>query len=108
MPGFTGALSLLSLDNVTGFFLSVFMKHALIAVLFILFLPYGAAGAGCASMAKELQALRLEYHTYATGASGQSGGISFEGLTRILDRIIELKNAMRKNCPKVPPRSNSR
>jgi len=85
------------------------MKHALTALLLILFVPYGAAGAGCPAMAKELQALRLEYHAYSTAASGRSGGTTFDDLTKILDRIVELKNAMRKaGCPKIPPRSNSR
>lgn len=84
------------------------MKHAFIAVLFILFVPYSAAGAGCASMTKELQALRLEYHTHTTGASGRSAETSFDGLVKILDRIVEIKSAMRKANCKIPHRSNSR
>ncbi len=108
MPGFTGSLPPLSLDNVTDFFLSAFMKHALIAVLFILFFPHGATGAGCASMTKELQALRLEYRTHTTGVSGRSAETSFDGLVKILDRIVEIKSAMRKANCKIPPRTNSR
>lgn len=108
---FLGALSPESFYDVNGFSLSTNMKHTLTAILLILFFPYGAAaaGAGCAGMAKELQALRLEYHTYGAGASGRSSGTAFEDLTKILDRIVELKNAMRKaGCPKIPQRTNTR
>jgi hypothetical protein len=107
-PGFTGSLSLLSFDNVIALFLSAFMKHALTAILLILLFPYGAAGAGCASMTKELQALRLEYRTHTAGASGGSVETSFDSLVKILDRIVEIKSAMRKANCKIPPRTNSR
>ena len=83
-------------------------KHALIIIAVIFFLPHGAIAASCASMTKELQALRLEYHSYAANSSAKSGGKSFDDLTKILDRIVELKNAMRKSECKIPPRSNSR
>ncbi len=78
------------------------LKQALIIIALVVFLPHGAVAASCATMTKELQALRLEYHSYATNSSGKSGGKSFDDLTKILDRIVELKNAMRKSECKIP------
>ncbi|MBI5249885.1 MAG: hypothetical protein HY912_10360 [Desulfomonile tiedjei] len=59
-------------------------------------------------MTKELQALRLEYRSYAKGSSGKTAGTSFDGLVQVLDKIVELKNAMRKADCKIPPRPSSR
>jgi hypothetical protein len=49
-------------------------------------------------MNKELARLRMEYHRQAS-ASSRSGSVSFEELAVILDKIVELKDSMRKlNC----------
>ncbi len=84
------------------------LKQAFIIMALVFFLPHGAIAASCATMTKELKALRLEYHSYSGNSSGKSGGKSFDELTNILDRIVELKNAMRKAECKIPPRPNSR
>ncbi|MGO9116952.1 MAG: hypothetical protein ACLQPD_05005 [Desulfomonilaceae bacterium] len=55
-------------------------------------------------MTKELGELRMEYTTYAETNSSRSDLVTFEGLCEILDKIVELKNAMIKAGCKVPPR----
>jgi hypothetical protein len=61
-----------------------------------------ACAADCAGLTKELNRLRLEYKEYA--AKTGKAGVTFDGLTEILDKIVKLKAEMRKNCKKIPPR----
>jgi hypothetical protein len=60
-----------------------------------------AIAAGCAKSAKELSKLRGEYRSYAAN----SKPAHFDELTRILDKIIQVKGEMRKANCKVPPRT---
>ena len=79
----------------------------MIVIALMLLMPHGAGAASCASMSKELLALRQEYHSYADRSD--KGKATFEELTKILDQIVELKNAMRKAaCPSIPERSSSK
>ncbi len=55
-------------------------------------------------MTKELEDLRIEYRTYADNNRTKSDSATFEGLCEILDKIVELKNTMRKAGCKVPAR----
>ncbi len=59
----------------------------------------------CAAMTKELEQLRLESQTYARSPSARSGGVTFEQLAEILDKIVELKAVMRKSNCKIPERN---
>jgi len=68
-------------------------------------LSEAASGKSCRQMKKELAELRREYHEYATTAPGSPEKISFDRLAELLDKIIELKRAMKEvNC-EPPPRS---
>lgn len=80
------------------------MKIRLLALVFIIVLPSSTFAKSCGAMTKELGQLRDDYRTYADSASTKSGAITFEGLCEILDKIVELKNVMRKSGCKVPPR----
>lgn len=65
----------------------------------------------CRGMTQELAVLRNEYRNYVTGQPLSAGNphhvskdITFEGLAEILDKIVAVKNAMRKQNCKIPPR----
>jgi len=77
------------------------MKIWSFAFVVMIILPSTAVAKSCAAMTRELEQLRLEYRTYAESPSTKSGSSTFEGLCEILDKIIELKNDMRKSCPRV-------
>ncbi len=64
----------------------------------------GAQAKTCAKMQKEIEELRLEYHTYATGGEDAQEKPTFEGLVEVLDKIVELKRAMRESNCKIPLR----
>lgn len=68
-------------------------------------LPSQVAAESCADMAKELQKLRREYHEFVTHPTLEKGELTFEAITDRLDKIVALKNKMRKAaCKKIPPR----
>jgi hypothetical protein len=80
------------------------MKIRLLALVFLMILPSPTFAKSCGAMTKELEQLRAEYREYANGTSTKSDAVTFEGLCGILDKIVELKNAMRKSNCKPPPR----
>jgi hypothetical protein len=82
----------------------VVMKITAAVVLLCLLLPCATTAKSCPQFSKELAELRLEYQTYANSPSAKSGGITFDGLVEILDKIVALETAMRKADCKVPPR----
>jgi exopolyphosphatase/pppGpp-phosphohydrolase len=77
------------------------MKMAL-ALAFVISIPAMSSAANCAASTKELNRLRQEYKNYVATAS-KSGTVSFDELTKILDKIVKVKDEMRANCP-IPPR----
>jgi hypothetical protein len=81
------------------------IPHVLAVMLGLVIVPTGTAqAASCGEMTKRLARLRLQYHEYASNSQNQRGDVTFEGLVEILDKIVHLKDEMRKlNC-KVPPR----
>ncbi len=85
------------------------LKLLLTILILVLVFPTVIFAKGCAAMTKELEQLRLEYQTYARSPSARSGGVTFEQLVEILDRIVELKAAMIKlpKC-KIPERNSPR
>ncbi len=78
------------------------MKPAL-ALALVLAVPAASPAVNCGAATKELAKLRQEYKTYIA-ASTKAGGVNFDELVKILDKIITLKDEMRSNC-KIPPRS---
>ncbi len=80
------------------------MKIRLLALVFLIILPSSSFAKSCGAMTKELEHLRAEYREYANGTSIKSDPVTFEGLCEILDKIVELKNAMRKSDCKISPR----
>jgi hypothetical protein len=80
------------------------MLIRLLTLALIMSLPSWSLAKSCDKMTKELAELRIEYTTYAETKSSKSDSVTFEGLCEILDKIVELKNAMRKAGCKVPPR----
>jgi hypothetical protein len=74
----------------------------ILATIFMVTVTSPAWAADCAGLTKELNRLRLEYKEYA--AKPEKTGVTFDGLTEILDKIVKLKAEMRKNCKKIPPR----
>ena len=80
------------------------MKITAAVVFLCCILPCAAAAKSCPQFNKELAELRLEYQTYANSPSTKSGGITFDGLVEILDKIVALETQMRKADCKVPPR----
>jgi hypothetical protein len=81
------------------------MKIRLLALVFLIMLPSSTFAKGCGAMTRELGQLREEYRAYANSASSKPDAVTFEGLCEILDKIVELKNTMRKSGCKVPPRN---
>jgi len=82
------------------------MKIYLLALVLIITLPSSTFAKSCGAMTKELEQLRAEYREYANSGATKSNPVTFDGLCEILDKIVELKNAIRKSCPKIkiPPR----
>ncbi|MGB6068622.1 MAG: hypothetical protein WBG50_27755 [Desulfomonilaceae bacterium] len=80
------------------------MKIVVAMLPIFLFLSQAAAAKSCVQFNRELAELRLEYQTYANSPSAKSGGITFDGLVEILDKIVALQSEMRKANCKVPPR----
>jgi hypothetical protein len=74
----------------------------LLATIFVVTVTGPACAADCAGLTKELNRLRLEYKEY--GTKTDKTGVTFDGLTEILDKIVKVKAEMRKNCKKIPPR----
>lgn len=54
-------------------------------------------------MTKNLQKLRLEYKNYAASKT-KDHPLNFDELTKILDKIVDLKHEMRKKNCEIPPR----
>jgi hypothetical protein len=81
------------------------MRMVHLFLVLVLILPEMAIAKSCASMTQELSRLRQDYHKYATTPPSDGAAITFDGLAAILDKIVALKNDMRKspNC-KIPPR----
>jgi len=80
------------------------MKIAFTSLFLVLTIPWITHAKSCGEMTRELLRLRQEYHQYATGKPPESKEITFDGLTEILDKIVTIKNAMRKADCKIPPR----
>jgi hypothetical protein len=78
------------------------MKKTVLALALVISIPTMCPAANCAAATKELNRLRLEYKNYVATAS-KSGTVSFDELTKILDKIVKVKDEMRANCP-IPPR----
>jgi hypothetical protein len=79
-------------------------KSAFLIPLVMLALPSWTNALDCPALNKELGRLRLHYHKQAQEAGSGTGAVSFDELTAILDRIVDLKNSMRRlNCD-IPPR----
>jgi hypothetical protein len=76
----------------------------LIFALIISLPSWSLAAKSCGKMTKELEELRVEYTAYAEANSSRPDSVTFEGLCEILDKIVQLKNAMIKAGCKVPPR----
>ncbi len=79
-------------------------KLLLTILVSALLFPSVTFAKSCAAMTRELEQLRLEYQTYARSPSARSGAVTFEQLAGILDKIVELKAAMRKSNCKIPGR----
>jgi hypothetical protein len=73
-------------------------------VLLVIVMVDPVAAKSCAALTQELARMRQEYHDYASGKSKTSGEVTFDGLVAILDKIVALKNEMRKSDCKIPPR----
>ena len=81
------------------------MLVRLLILALIVSLPSWSSAKSCGKMTKELEELRTEYTAYAENNSSKTDSVTFEGLCEILDKIVELKNAMIKaGCPKIPSR----
>ena len=80
------------------------MLIRLLIIALIISLPSWSFAKSCGKMTKELEELRVEYTAYAETNFSRSDLVTFEGLCEILDKIVELKNAMIKAGCKVPPR----
>jgi hypothetical protein len=86
-------------------FESEIMRLFFAVLISTLIFPSATFAKSCAAMTKELEQLRREYQTYAKSPSARSGAVTFEQLVGILDKIVELKGAMRKSNCKVPTRT---
>ncbi len=80
------------------------MKTTATVLLLCLLLPCAATAKTCPQFNKELVELRTEYQSYANNPSAKPGGITFDGLVEILDKIVALETEMRKANCKVAPR----
>ncbi len=74
----------------------------------LLILWFAVPGTGlaqtCWEMSQELAKLRQHYVDYVHWAADDSETVTFEGLVEILDEIIKVKNQMRNENCKIPPR----
>ena len=83
------------------------MRIAFTFLFLFLTIPWIADAKSCGEMTQELLRLRQEYHQYATGKPPESKEITFDGLAEILDKIVSLKDGLRKGGCKIPPHRRS-
>lgn len=80
------------------------MRLLALFIPMLMIMPCAAAAKNCGEMTKELRRLRVEYHEFVTGPGAENDNKSFEELTDKLDKIVDLKNEMRKASCEIPPR----
>lgn len=74
------------------------MRFVAVLLLCIAFPGWVSAQKGCRAMTKELYQLRLQYHRVVSDRDAKTRP-GFDELVEILDKIVDLKNQMRKtNC----------
>ncbi|MFH1116892.1 MAG: hypothetical protein V1792_23495 [Pseudomonadota bacterium] len=60
---------------------------------------------GCTKLEKDLARLRKEFHRFASTSGKDGTSITFEDIAEKLDKIVDIKNEMRKKGCKIPPRT---
>ena len=80
------------------------MRVVAAILLCIVFPGWASAQKSFGAMTKELYQLRLEYHQLVNGPDAKSRRITFDELVQVLDKIVDLKNRMRRSNCKIPPR----
>jgi len=58
----------------------------------------------CPKLEKDLARLRQEYREFVSSPKKDGNTLSFEEIASRLDKIVEIKNEMRKKGCKIPPR----
>ncbi len=80
------------------------MKVVASLLLCVVFPGWVSAQKSCGAMTKELHRLRVEYHQTVNSPDAKMRRVGFDELAEILDKIVDLKNEMRKTNCKIPPR----
>lgn len=82
-------------------------KSAILISFVMLVFPFLTNAQDCPRLNKELGRLRLHYHKQAQEVLSKTGTVGFQELTATLDRIVDLKNSMRRlNC-EIPSRDKN-
>jgi len=82
---------------------------AIFVSLILLAVPPLTTAQNCSALNKHLGRLRLEYHAQAAAVSPGGATASFDELMVTLDKIVDLKNSMRKlSCDILPRQKNIR
>jgi hypothetical protein len=80
------------------------LRTTSILLIATLVIPGTIQAQTCWEMTRDLAKLRQKYVDYVHWTVDDSETVTFEGLVAILDEIIEMKNKMRAENCKIPPR----
>jgi hypothetical protein len=79
------------------------MRFVAALLLCITFPGWVCAQKGCRTLTKELYQLRLQYHRLVNNRDAKTRA-GFDELVEVLDKIVDLKNQMRKSNCEIPLR----
>lgn len=80
------------------------MSNPWIWLIVLLTIPTVSAASDCAKLEKDLAVARKEFRDFVSTPKKDGTGKAFEDVAAKLDKIVDVKNAMRKNGCKIPPR----
>lgn len=80
------------------------MSNSWIWLTILLMIPTVGLAFSCPKLEKDLSLLRKEFHEFVSTPKKDGTVITFEEVAAKLDKIVDIKNEMRKKGCKIPPR----
>jgi len=80
------------------------MNNPWIWLIILLTIPTAGLAFNCSKLEKDLALTRKEFREFVSTPKKDGTSKTFEEVAAKLDKIVDIKNAMRKNGCKIPPR----